>query len=105
KSLGADLASTPSEVAKKCSVIISMLPAGSNVRDVYTNSDGLLSSVSPHSILIDCSTCEPELSQHLSALAYEKQAAFIDSPVSGGVLSARDAKLTFMAGGPIETLN
>lgn len=105
KNLGAELVSSPSEVAKKCSVIFSMLPAGSDVREVYTNNNGILSSISPNSILIDCSTCEPELSQHLSTLANEKQATFLDSPVSGGVLSAREAKLTFMVGGPIETLN
>ncbi|KAK8155631.1 3-hydroxyisobutyrate dehydrogenase [Phyllosticta citribraziliensis] len=78
-----------------------MVPEGSHVRDVYLDpSTGILVADASNKILIDCSTIDAATS-----LAVREQtrslyptASFYDAPVSGGVLGAQRATLTFMLG-------
>ncbi|URE24192.1 3-hydroxyisobutyrate dehydrogenase [Musa troglodytarum] len=93
---------TPREVAESSDVIITMLPSSSNVLDVYTGQNGLLSSgnhLSP----------DPQTSRLLSAKVskyhlkgkkgYAENPIMLDAPVSGGVPAAEAGTLTFMIGG------
>jgi 3-hydroxyisobutyrate dehydrogenase len=97
---GAKSADSPAEVASKMSTIVTMLPSSPHVKDVYAGDDGIFSAVQKGSLLVDSSTIDPSVSQEMAALATEKGATFMDAPVSGGVVAARDALLTFMVGGP-----
>ncbi|KAK2142595.1 hypothetical protein LSH36_935g00064 [Paralvinella palmiformis] len=96
---GAQSASSPAEVASQTKTLVTMLPAGQHVREAYTGDKGLLSAVRSGSLLLDSSTIEPATSQEMEKLAAEKGAIYMDAPVSGGVVAARDALLTFMVGG------
>ncbi|CAL9130236.1 unnamed protein product [Musa textilis] len=102
---------TPREVAESSDVIITMLPSSSNVLDVYTGQNGLLSSgnhLSPW-LFIDSSTIDPQTSRLLSAKVskyhlkgkkgYAENPIMLDAPVSGGVPAAEAGTLTFMIGG------
>ncbi len=55
-----------------------------HVRGVYDGSNGLLSAVSPDTLMIDSSTIDPVVSQEMFKLAKEKGSEYIDAPVSGG---------------------
>ena len=59
--LGAQTAASISDVAKTndLDILITMLPAGSHVRQVYMGDDGVLKHIAPHVLLIDCSTIDP----------------------------------------------
>lgn len=102
-SAGAKTASSPADVAGAVQTLITMLPSNPHVRKVYLDStDGVLAGVSAGSLLIDCSTCEPAVSQEVAKAAAECGASLVDAPVSGGTPGAEQATLTFMVGGPEE---
>ncbi|MEV1011859.1 3-hydroxyisobutyrate dehydrogenase [Streptomyces sp. NPDC049881] len=77
-------------------VVISMLPAGKHVLGLY---GGILADARPGTLFIDCSTIDvaDARTAHERAVAAGMRA--LDAPVSGGVVGAEAATLTFMAGG------
>jgi len=95
---GADLASCPGEVAAAADTVITMLPASRHVRQVYTGPDGIFESVRCGALLIDSSTVDPSTSLEMSHLAAAKNATYMDAPVSGGIMKAKSAELSFMVG-------
>ena len=90
-----------SEAVLDADVIITMLPASRHVEALYLGGSGLLATASPKSLLIDCSTISPKVSQAVAAAAKSKGFAMIDAPVSGGTAGAQAASLTFMVGGDV----
>ena len=78
-----------------------MVPEGSHVRSVYlTPETGVLASDLGSKILVDCSTIDTGTSLKVRDECAEKhpKAKFYDAPVSGGVIGAEKATLTFMVG-------
>jgi len=96
---GATLAATAGAAAKGVAVVVSMLPAGQHVRQVYTGAGGVLDSAGPGTLLIDCSTIDVDSARAVAAAAKAKGLAMLDAPVSGGTVGAEAATLTFMVGG------
>ena len=92
-------ASSASDSIPDADVIISMLPASRHVEALYLGDSGLLAVANPKTLLIDCSTISPKVSQAVAAQAKAKGFAMIDAPVSGGTAGAQAATLTFMVGG------
>src|SRR6516164_319335 len=83
-------------------IVITMLPAGEQVRDVYLGAQGVLAAAAAETLLIDCSTIDVATAREVASEAQGKGLAMIDAPVSGGVSGAQAASLTFMVGGPVE---
>lgn len=78
-----------------------MVPEGSHVRAVYLDSEkGVLESPLGSKLLIDCSTIDTgtSLAVRDACTSRHPTAHFYDAPVSGGVLGATNATLTFMLG-------
>ena len=92
-------APSASDAIPDTDVIISMLPASRHVEALYLGDSGLLAVANPKTLLIDCSTISPKVSQAVAAQAKAKGFAMIDAPVSGGTAGAQAATLTFMVGG------
>jgi 3-hydroxyisobutyrate dehydrogenase len=89
-------------IAEACTdaeVVITMLPAGEHVREVYLGEGGVLAAVAPATLLIDSSTIDVGTAREVAQAARAKGLAMIDAPVSGGVAGAQAATLTFMVGG------
>jgi 3-hydroxyisobutyrate dehydrogenase len=80
-------------------VVITMLPSGMEVREVYLGPGGVLASAAPGTLLIDSSTIDVESARAVSAAARVNELSMVDAPVSGGVAGAEGATLTFMVGG------
>jgi 3-hydroxyisobutyrate dehydrogenase len=80
-------------------VIITMLPTGKEVREVYLGQGGVLASAPDGALLIDCSTIDVESARAVAAAAGVNELAMVDAPVSGGVTGAQAGTLTFMVGG------
>ncbi len=89
-------ASTPAAV-KKAEAVITMLPAGTHVREVYESE--VLGTAPKSAILIDCSTIDVATAREVEADAQAKGYAMVDAPVSGGIAAAEAGSLTFMVGG------
>jgi 3-hydroxyisobutyrate dehydrogenase len=82
-----------------CDVVITMLPSGQQVRDVYLGATGLLAKAKQGTLFIDSSTIDVETARLIAAKAEESGMSLLDAPVSGGVGGAQAGTLTFMVGG------
>lgn len=96
--LGAQVAAAPSEAAK-ANILFTMLEAGPQVAAVL---GAALDSIAPGTLVIDMSSTRQSEAQELHAKLALRGIAFIDAPVSGGVLGAEAATLAIMAGGSAE---
>jgi 3-hydroxyisobutyrate dehydrogenase len=94
---GAKKATSAAEAVKGAEIVVTMLPAGKHVREVYEKD--VLPNVAKGTLLIDCSTIDVESARHVGALAQKAGLEMIDAPVSGGVGGATAGTLTFMVGG------
>lgn len=99
---GATAAESVKDAAAGVDVVISMLPVGANVRDVFMN-DGVIAAADPGTLFIDSSTIDVESAQAAAAAAKEAGFDMLDAPVSGGVIGADAGTLTFMCGGDAAT--
>lgn len=78
-------------------IVVSMLPAGPQVKAVY--SESILPKVASNTLLIDCSTIDVATAREVASDAAAKGLEMVDAPVSGGTTGATAATLTFMVGG------
>lgn len=96
---GAKPARTLREVTEGVDFVITMLPSGKHVIDIYTDKDGVLAHAKPGTLFIDCSTISVDEARELNRLAKAANMSMVDAPVSGGTAAAEAATLTFMVGG------
>jgi 3-hydroxyisobutyrate dehydrogenase len=96
---GGKTAPSAAAAASGVELVVTMLPAGPHVRDVYTRDDGVLGAAAPGTLLVDSSTIDVESARAVAAAAAERGFDMLDAPVSGGVGGATAGTLTFMVGG------
>ncbi len=95
---GAKTAASAQEAAANVEFVVTMLPVGANVRSVLVDA-GVIGAVAPGTILIDSSTIDVETARAMHEAVGKAGFKFLDAPVSGGVVGAEAASLTFMCGG------
>jgi 3-hydroxyisobutyrate dehydrogenase len=88
------------EAADGAEAVITMLPAGSHVEQVYAES--VFGAAPAAAILIDCSTIDVATARRVAAAAGDEGLTAVDAPVSGGIAAAQAGTLTFMVGGDEE---
>jgi 3-hydroxyisobutyrate dehydrogenase len=93
---GAHKAKTAAEAVKDAEIVVTMLPAGKHVREVYEKD--VLPHVAKGALLIDCSTIDVESARAVAAWATAEGFRFADAPVSGGTAAADAGTLAFMVG-------
>jgi 2-hydroxy-3-oxopropionate reductase len=96
---GAQTAVSPSEIAQRAEIILTMLPDSPDVEAVYTGEKGLFASARSGMLLIDMSSISPIVSRKLAREAQTRGASMLDAPVSGGEAGAIAATLSIMIGG------
>ena len=96
---GGRAAASAPEAAAASEIVITMLPAGPQVRQVYLGPDGVIARARRGALLIDCSTIDVETARAVAAAAADAGFEMLDAPVSGGVIGAEAGSLTFMVGG------
>jgi 3-hydroxyisobutyrate dehydrogenase len=105
---GGKVANSAADAVAGASVVITMLPAGEHVREVYLHQGGLVDTVKKDMaegegpLLIDCSTIDVDSARTVTATAETAGLAMLDAPVSGGTAGAQNGTLTFMVGGTDE---
>src|SRR5215472_435200 len=99
-SAGVQPANTAAEATRGADVVITMLPAGEHVREVWLHQGGLIEAVKDAKpLLIDCSTIDVDSARTVTVEAEAAGLAMLDAPVSGGTIGAQNGTLTFMVGG------
>src|SRR4051812_20070762 len=85
------------DAVRDAEAVVTMLPAGKHVRDVYESS--VIGHAPTSAILIDCSTIDVATAREEIEKAQQAGYLMADAPVSGGIAAADGGTLTFMVGG------
>jgi 3-hydroxyisobutyrate dehydrogenase len=97
---GCTRAVSAEEAVTGADAVVTMLPAGKHVRQVY---EGSVFAATPASaILMDCSTIDVTTAREVETEAGKRGIVMVDAPVSGGIAAADAGTLTFMVGGSDE---
>ncbi|MCC2654383.1 MAG: 6-phosphogluconate dehydrogenase [Microvirga sp.] len=96
---GATGAQSPADAARDADIIISMLPDTPQVEEIVYGEGGLLASPPRGRLLVDMSTISPVAVQRIHADLKAAGVEFLDAPVSGGPVGAKNASLSIMVGG------
>jgi 2-hydroxy-3-oxopropionate reductase len=96
---GARAADGPGAVAREADVVISIVKDDAAVREVLSGPEGAIGAAPAGSLVIDMSTVSPALARELAEKAAAREVGFLDAPVSGGDVGARDGTLSIMVGG------
>lgn len=97
------IAASSKEVAERCSTVISIVPNGDNVRQVYLDeANGVIAApANAERLLLECSTIDAATAREVAPkLDAAGVGIYVDTPVSGGVAGAAAGTLAFMCGRP-----
>ena len=94
---GCSRAASAAEAVAEAEAVVTMLPAGKHVRDVYEAS--IFGHAPTGAILMDCSTIDVATAREVIAHGEAQGYEMVDAPVSGGIAAAEAGTLTFMVGG------
>ncbi|MCX5043606.1 3-hydroxyisobutyrate dehydrogenase [Aldersonia sp. NBC_00410] len=94
---GATIAASSDAAVAEADIVITMLPSGKHVIDLYDG--GLLAAAKPGTLFIDSSTIDVADAKTAADLAHKAGHRAVDAPVSGGVAGASAGTLAFMVGG------
>jgi 2-hydroxy-3-oxopropionate reductase len=96
---GATGAESPADAARDADIVISMLPDTPQVEEIIYAEGGLLASPPRGRLLVDMSTISPVAVRRMHADLKAAGVEFLDAPVSGGPVGAKNASLSIMVGG------
>ncbi|MBK9009945.1 MAG: 3-hydroxyisobutyrate dehydrogenase [Novosphingobium sp.] len=97
KDCGCAVFTSVREAVEGADAVVSMLPNGAIVEQVYTAD--VIGHAPTTALLIDCSTIDVATARRVEEAARGAGYAMVDAPVSGGIAAANAGTLTFMAGG------
>jgi 2-hydroxy-3-oxopropionate reductase len=95
---GGTACETPKEVAHKADVIIIMVPDTPDVEKVLFGENGVAEGLSKGKIVVDMSSISPIATREFAERMQKLGADYVDAPVSGGEVGAKNAALTIMVG-------
>jgi 2-hydroxy-3-oxopropionate reductase len=87
------------EVARQAEVIITMLPDTPDVERVLFGKNGVAEGLTPGKIVVDMSSIAPLATKSFAEKIRQAGCEYLDAPVSGGQIGAKNASLTIMVGG------
>lgn len=95
-------------IGASCSIIVLSLTDGAAVKEVLfgdsESSSGLATFLAPDSLIIDTTTISPQETLEIAERCKSLGLSFVDSPVTGGDVGARNATLTCMCGGDEQSI-
>lgn len=101
---GAIACAGPRDVAENAEIVITMVPDTPDVEKVLFGPDGIADGLPPGGIVVDMSTISPTATRDFAHAIEARGGWYLDAPVSGGDVGAREATLTIMVGGPAHAL-
>lgn len=101
---GARVVDTAAEVAAASDIVILCVTGATQVEDLVYREDGLLNHARPGSIVLDCSTSEPSLTERVAADLKRRNVTFVDGPLSRTPPEAEKGILNILVGGDAATI-
>lgn len=99
KKLGISTYSSPSQLAKNSDVVITMITAPKDVKEVALGKNGIAESGNRNLVHIDMSTIGPSAAREIAKGLSKKGIKFVDAPVTGSTDRAKTGELVIFAGG------
>jgi 2-hydroxy-3-oxopropionate reductase len=99
KEAGAEVGTSPSDVASKTNIIITMLPNSPHVKEAVLGKNGIIEGAKKGALVVDMSSIAPLAAREVGAELAKKGIRMLDAPVSGGEPKAKDGTLSIMVGG------
>lgn len=99
---GATSAPSSKAVAEATDIIVTIVTADAEVREVILGENGVLEGASEGKLIVDMSTISPMTIRNIAEEAKKKGVTVVDAPVSGGDTGAIAGTLTIIAGGEKE---
>ncbi len=96
---GAKLYASPAELARNCETVIVMLLNDAATEAVYRGPNGVLKAELGGKLLIDMSTLRPDTMISVGTAVTQTSAGFVECPVGGSTVPAREGKLFGLVGG------
>ncbi len=103
--IGAAVKSTSSEVAAESDLIILCVTGSPQVEAVLTGDAGVLATLRPETIVVDCSTALPESTERMAELVAQAGGKFLDAPMTRLAMHAHEGTLNILVGGDSEVLD
>lgn len=101
---GGEACSSLAELAEGCEAVILCVTGSSQVEEVLTGTGGLLGSIAPGTVILDCSTSLPESTLAMAAATERAGGAFLDAPMTRTAAHAQAGTLNLLIGGREEHL-
>ena len=98
----ASVAAHPRGVAERAEIVVTMLPDTPDVEAVLFSEAGVANGLRRGAVVVDMSSISPVATQDFAARIEALGADYLDAPVSGGEVGARQATLSIMVGGKPE---
>src|SRR5918998_2898000 len=97
---GAVACGSAKEVAQQAEIVIVMVPDTPHVEAALFGPGGVAEGLSPGKTVVDMSSISPIATKDFARRVNELGCDYLDAPVSGGEVGAKEASLTIMVGGP-----
>jgi len=95
----ATVCASAAEVAQNAEIIFLMLPDTPDVEKVLFGEGGVAAGLSRGKTVVDCSSIDPIATKEFAGKIAALGCGYVDAPVSGGEIGAKEASLTIMCGG------
>lgn len=96
---------SPKEVAENADIIFTMVPDTPDVEKVLFGENGVSSGLSKGKVVVDMSSISPIATKEFAKKIHSQGCDYLDAPVSGGEVGAKNATLSIMVGGEESVFN
>lgn len=103
--LGAKPCATPAEVVAVSDVVILCVTGSPQVEAIITSENGILSSLKPGNVIVDCSTALPESTGRMGQAIKAAGGEYIDAPMTRTAQHAHEGTLNLLVGGDAAVLD
>ena len=96
---GGTACASPAELGRRCEVVVSVVVNAVQTEAVLFGPDGAAAAMKAGSVVVMCSTVDPNWSMALEARLAAMGLLFLDAPISGGAVKAAAGQMTMMTAG------
>lgn len=96
---GVEVLASLAETVQDASMVFTCVSDVADIQSVIFGTDGIAAQTRPNTLIVDFSTIGPQAAQEMNLKLQSQGLRFLDAPISGGDIGARNGTLTIMVGG------